>query len=227
MRWSHPKLGSLPPDRFIPLSEHTGLIRPLTRHVLDMALRQVHAWNIQGYDIGVAVNLSGRDLMDLRLPDEIEEFLKRWKVNPARLELEITEGTIISDPLRTKAILGRLKELGVRIAVDDFGSGYSSLGYLRRLPLDVLKIDKSFVLNMLEDEDDAAIVRSTIDLAHNLGLEVVAEGVETEETRAALVHLRCDRAQGYLFSPPMQPRAVPGWLADAERAARTQPGEAA
>jgi diguanylate cyclase (GGDEF)-like protein len=227
VRWAHPKLGQLPPDRFIPLAEHTGLIRPLTRHVLDKALRQVHVWNIQGYDIGVAVNLSSRDLMDLRLPDEVEELVKRWQVDPTRLELEITEGTIISDPLRTKTILVRLKELGVRIAVDDFGMGYSSLGYLRRLPLDVLKIDKSFVSNMLDDEDDAAIVRSTIDLAHNLGLEVVAEGVETEETRAALVHLHCDRAQGYLFSPPIQPGSIPRWLADARGTEETKPVEAA
>ncbi len=227
VRWAHPELGPLSPDRFIPLAEHTGLIRPLTRHVLQEALRQSRAWRIQGFDLGVAVNISGRDLLDLRLPDEVEALLRRWQVEPSRLELEITEGTMLSDPVRTKAILGRLKLLGVRIAVDDFGSGYSSLGYLRRLPLDVLKIDKSFVLNMLDDEDDAAIVRSTIDLAHNLGLEVVAEGVENDETRAALALLRCDRAQGYLFSRPLLPEHVPAWLAEARRAPEPQPVEAA
>jgi diguanylate cyclase (GGDEF)-like protein len=209
VRWAHPTLGTLSPDRFIPLAEHTGLIRPLTRHVLEEALRQCRAWRAQGLDLDVAVNLSGRDLLDLQLPDEVESILRRWEIDASRLELEITEGTILSDPVRTRAILVRLKQLGVRIAIDDFGSGYSSLGYLRRLPLDVLKIDKSFVLNMLKDEDDAAIVRSTIDLAHNLGLQVVAEGVENEETRAALVRLRCDRAQGYLFSRAILPERVP------------------
>jgi diguanylate cyclase (GGDEF)-like protein len=217
VRWEHPELGLLDPDRFVPLAEHTGLIRPLTRHVLGEALRQCRAWGIQGLDVSVAVNLSGRDLLDTRLPEEVESMLARWQIDPPRLELEITEGTILSDPVRTRAILQRLKSLGVGLAIDDFGSGYSSLVYLKRLPLDILKIDKSFVLNMLEDDDDGSIVRSTIDLAHNLGLQVVAEGVETDEARAELASLRCDTAQGYLFSRPLPAVQVPGWLAESRR----------
>jgi diguanylate cyclase (GGDEF)-like protein len=230
VRWEHPELGLLGPDRFVPIAEHTGLIRPLTRYVLEHALRQCRAWGIQGLEVAVAVNLSGRDLLDVNLPDEVEALLGQWRIEPRRLELEITESTILSDPVRTRAILGRLEELGVRLAIDDFGSGYSSVGYLKRLPLDTLKIDKSFVLSMLHDDDDAAIVRSTIDLAHNLGLRVIAEGVETNEALQALVSLRCDTAQGFFFSRPLPALEVPRWLAESRRAADAEPiasGEAA
>ena len=226
VRWQHPDHGLVGPDRFLPFAERTGLIRPLTRHVLDVALRQCKQWSIQGVDVAVAVNLSSRDLLDLHFPDEVERLLDEWQIEPGRLELEITERVILSDPVRTRTILGRLKALGIRLSIDDFGSGYSSLSYLKRLPLDVLKIDKSFVLNMLDD-DDAAIVRSTIDLAHNLGLEVVAEGVETEEVRAALVALSCDTAQGYFFSKPMAAVDVPSWLADARRLSSNAAGRPA
>ena len=167
-----------------------------------------------GLDLGVAVNLSGRDLLDLHLPDEVRLLLNETGIEPGRLELEITENTILSDPVRTRTILGRLKDLGVRLAIDDFGSGYSSLGYLKRLPLDVLKIDKSFVMSMMADDDSAAIVRSTIDLAHNLGLEVVAEGVATEHIGAVLAALHCDAAQGFYFSRPIPEQEVAGWAAE-------------
>jgi diguanylate cyclase len=167
-----------------------------------------------GLDLSVAVNLSSRDLLDLHLPDEVRLLLNETELDPRRLELEITENTILSDPVRTRTILGRLKDLGVRLAIDDFGSGYSSLGYLKRLPLDVLKIDKSFVMSMMADDDSAAIVRSTIDLAHNLGLEVVAEGVATEHISAVLAALHCDAAQGFYFSGPIVESEVASWAAE-------------
>jgi diguanylate cyclase (GGDEF)-like protein len=213
VRWEHPQHGLLPPDRFIPLAEHTGLIRALTSHVLDIALAQCRAWRDRGLDLGMAVNITGRDLLDLRLPDEVAELLERWGVEPSRLELEITENTVLTDPIRARQVLQRLSDLGVRLAIDDFGSGNSSLGYLKRLPVDVLKIDKSFVLNMLESDDDAVIVRSTIDLGHNLGLEVIAEGVETETVRGRLEGLGCDVAQGFYLSRPAPPSALEALLA--------------
>jgi diguanylate cyclase (GGDEF)-like protein len=214
VRWNHPQEGLLAPERFVPFAEHTGLVKPLTRYVMREAVRSCARWHERGLDLGVAVNLSARDLLDLNLPDEVGLLLGETRIDPARLELEITENTILSDPVRTRAILGRLKELGVRLAIDDFGSGYSSLGYLRRLPLDVLKIDKSFVMTMLADDDSAAIVRSTIDLAHNLGLEVVAEGVATEHIGGALAALRCDAGQGFYFCGPLPQSEAAPWAAE-------------
>ena len=213
VRWEHPEHGLLSPDRFVPLAEHTGLIRALTSHVLDIALAQCRSWRERGLDLGVAVNITGRDLLDLRLPDEVAGLLSRWDVEPGRLELEITENTVLTDPIRARQVLVRLSELGVRLAIDDFGSGNSSLGYLKRLPVNVLKIDKSFVLNMLESDDDAVIVRSTIDLGHNLGLEVVAEGVETDGIRERLERLGCDVAQGFYLSRPVPAATIEQLLA--------------
>lgn len=203
VRWEHPTLGLLGPDRFIPVAEHTGLIRLVTTFVLDTALCQSHEWTAAGLDVGVAVNVSARDLMDLTFPDEVAAALDRWQVAPDRLALEITENAILTDPARARQVLERLSDLGVTLAIDDFGSGHSSLGYLKRLPVDVLKIDKSFVLNMAADENDAVIVRSTVDLGHNLGLRVVAEGVEDDAAWEALEQLRCDMAQGFLISRPV------------------------
>jgi diguanylate cyclase (GGDEF)-like protein len=205
VRWQHPSRGLIPPDQFIPLAEHTGLIRPLTRHVLNKALRQCRIWLDAGLRIGVAVNISGRDLIDINLPDEVAELLDRWEVDASLLELEITENTILTDPIRARAVLGRLSDIGVSLAIDDFGSGHSSLGYLKRLPVDVLKIDRSFVMGMGTDENDAIIVRSTIDLGHNLGLRVVAEGVEDAASWDKLAELRCDTAQGYHLGRPVPP----------------------
>jgi diguanylate cyclase (GGDEF)-like protein len=214
VRWQHPEQGLLAPDRFVPFAEHTGLVKPLTRFVMREAVRACAKWQEQGLDLGVAMNLSARDLLDLNLPDEVGLLLSETRIDPGRLELEITENTILSDPVRTRAILSRLKELGVRLAIDDFGSGYSSLGYLKRLPLDVLKIDKSFVMTMMADEDSAAIVRSTIDLAHNLGLEVVAEGVASATINAELAALRCDAGQGFYFCAPLSEAEAATWAVE-------------
>jgi diguanylate cyclase (GGDEF)-like protein len=208
VRWDHPERGLLAPIEFIPLAEHSGLIRDLTRHVLDTALGQCRAWRDEGLDLTVAVNITGRDLLDLRFPNEVAELLAKWIVPPSRLELEITENTVLTDPPRARHVLDRISQLGVQIAIDDFGSGNSSLGYLKRLPVSVLKIDKSFVLNMLEDGDDATIVRSTVDLGHNLGMRVIAEGVETEEAWQRLRELHCDVAQGFLLSRPVPPEEI-------------------
>ena len=208
VRWQHPTEGLLPPDAFIPLAEHIGLIRPLTLFVLNEALRQCRSWRDAGLDLRVAVNITGRDLLDLRLPNEVEELLARWGLEADRLELEITESTVLSDPPRAREILMRLHDLGVVLAIDDFGAGNSSLGYLKRLPVGVLKIDKSFVLNMQSDQDDAVIVKSTIELGHNLGLTVVAEGVEDEQAWQRLIELGCDTVQGYFLARPGPPETI-------------------
>ncbi len=202
VRWQHPEHGLLGPDQFIPLAEQTGLIRALTHYVLDAALGQCHAWRAEGREVRVAVNITGRELVDLRFPDEVTELLSKWRIKPDQLELEITETTIMTDPPRARAVLAQLSKLGVRLAVDDFGSGHASLGYLRKLPINVLKIDKSFIQHMADDAGDAAIVRTAIDLGHNLGLEVVAEGVETEATKHRLEALGCDTLQGYHLGRP-------------------------
>ena len=203
VRWPHPTRGLLGPDQFIPLAERTGLIRALTRQVLRRAIRQCRAWHEQGFALAVSVNITGRDLLDVNLPDEVADLLAEAGLAAGFLELEITENTILADPVRARAILTRLSELGVRLAIDDFGSGNSSLAYLKRLPVDVLKIDKAFVLNMETDPDDAVIVSSTIALSHNLGLAVVAEGVETGAAWETLARLGCDVVQGYYLSRPV------------------------
>jgi len=212
VRWEHPEHGLLLPESFIPLACQSALVRPITRYVLDVALRQCRAWHDAGIDVGVAVNLAGRDLLDARLEEEVAEALRRWKVEPALLELEIPESAVMSERERVHKMLGRLSERGVRIAVDDFGSGYASLSHLKQLPVDVLKIDKSFVENLGANEEDAAIVRSTIDLAHSLGIVVVAEGVESEDVLSRLTALGCDLAQGYCLAHPAAPEDVTAWL---------------
>jgi diguanylate cyclase (GGDEF)-like protein len=212
VRWSHPVRGLILPDEFIPLAQKTGVIVPLTFFVLNEALRQCRTWQLEGLDLSVGVNLSARNLLDVHLPDTVGELLGRWEVSPALLELEITESTILADPIRAMHVLSRLSGMGVRLAIDDFGTGYSSLAYLKRLPVDELKIDKSFVQGMEEDENDAVIVRSTIDLGRNLGLRVVAEGVETAEAWRRLVALGCDQAQGYYLSRPVPAAELASWL---------------
>jgi EAL domain-containing protein (putative c-di-GMP-specific phosphodiesterase class I) len=212
VRWQHPVRGLLYPDEFIPLAQHTGLIRPLTLHVIDEALRQASEWHRAGHQLRVAVNLAMRNLLDLSFPDDVAGLLDKWEVRPDRLELEITESTIMGDPFRARQVLQRLNEMGVRLSIDDFGTGYSSLGYLKRLPVSEIKIDKSFVMNMTQDENDAVIVRSTIDLGRNLGLEVVAEGVESEEIWRVLERFGCDTAQGYFLSRPVPPAELTEWL---------------
>ena len=203
VRWHHPQRGLLTPDYFIPLCEHTGLIRPMTSYVLEEALKQCSEWQDQGLGLYVSVNLSAQSLLDLNFPDEIAELLKRWDVPPQWLKLELTEGTLMGDPMRALRVLTKLSAMRVSLAIDDFGTGYSSFAYLKRLPVSSIKIDKSFVLNMLDDESDEVIVRSLIDLGRNLGVETVAEGVESEDVWNRLVRFGCDTAQGYLSGHPV------------------------
>jgi diguanylate cyclase (GGDEF)-like protein len=219
VRWQHPERGLIPPDEFIPPAQKTGVIGPLTTFILDEALRQCRTWTLQGIELCVAVNLSTRNLLDVHLPELVGELLARWEVPARLLELEITESTILADPVRAMQILSRLDEMGIRLAIDDFGTGYSSLAYLKRLPVDELKIDKSFILGMEESENDAVIVRSTIDLGRNLGLRVVAEGVETARAWSRLAQLGCNLAQGYYLSRPVPADQLTEWLGN--RAAAT------
>jgi diguanylate cyclase (GGDEF)-like protein len=202
-RWQHPERGFIPPNEFVPVAERTGLIKPMSRYVLARALRQCAEWNATGLDLHVAVNLTIPDLLDLELPDRIAALLEETRVRPSQLELEITESTILADPFRVRQVLNRLNEMGLRLAIDDFGTGYSSLAYLKRLPVQTIKIDRSFVTEMCTDASDATIVRSTIDLGRNLGLDIVAEGIETQEVWDALRALGCTLAQGYLIGKPM------------------------
>jgi diguanylate cyclase (GGDEF)-like protein len=211
VRWNHPSRGLLPPGEFIGVAEAGGLIGPLTMEVLNLALKQVNQWDSEGLHLNVAVNLSVRNLLDLRFPREVAKLLQKWSVDPIRLELEITESSIMADPVRAMEVLGALSRLGVRLAVDDFGTGYSSLASLKRLPINAVKIDKSFIQSMKSDENDLLIVQSIIDLAHNLGLEVVAEGVETDDTEKMLKLLGCDFVQGWHRGRPVPAKEIP-WL---------------
>ena len=215
VRWHHPEHGVIPPTEFIGQAERTGLIKPLTLWGINTALAQLGEWLGAGLDIGVAVNLSARILQEEGLPDLLTELLGKWKVEPSLLTLEITESAIMIDPERAMEVGGRLAATGVRLSIDDFGTGYSSLAYLKRLPVHELKIDRSFVMQMTENENDAAIVRSTIDLAHNLGLTVVAEGVETERQVELLTRLDCDIAQGFFISHPLPVPELTRWMREA------------
>jgi diguanylate cyclase (GGDEF)-like protein len=214
VRWQHPEHGLIPPGAFVQTVEQTGLIGPLTRYVLERAIAECAAWRKAGRRLSVAVNLSVRNLLDRDLPREIERLLDAYGLPADGLQLEITESMIMSDPDRAVATVTRLSALGVRMSVDDFGTGYSSLANLRRLPIDDLKIDRSFVSPMLTDESDLIIVRSTINLGHDLGLKVIAEGVEDSDTLQRLALLGCDLAQGYHLSRPLPPSDFNRWLHD-------------
>ena len=202
VRWNHPQRGLMQPDDFIPLAEQTGLIRPMTSAVLRSALAECRRWHVAGLDLTVAVNLSVRSLLDEGLALEVDALLRESGLPPSVLELEITETTAMVDPVRSLVVLGELHALGVKLALDDYGTGHSSLAYLNELPVDTLKIDRSFVRTMDASSQGATIVRSTIDLARNLGLTVVAEGVETEAAWQMLAELECDSAQGYWLARP-------------------------
>jgi diguanylate cyclase len=215
VRWQHPEHGLIPPGAFVQTVEQTGLIGPLTRHVLEHSIAECASWRKGGRELSVAVNLSVRNLLDRDLPKEIERLLATYSLPPEALQLEITESMIMSDPDRALATVTRLSDLGVRMSVDDFGTGYSSLANLRRLPIDELKIDRSFVSPMLRDESDLIIVRSTINLGHDLGLKIIAEGVEDGATLHELAVLGCDLAQGYHLSRPMPADAFGTWLHNA------------
>ncbi len=212
VRWQHPRHGLVLPDQFIPLAEQTGLIRQLSRWVLEAALQQHHAWLGLGLDVPVSVNLSMRDLHDPGLPSAVADLVEQYAVRPGALRVEITESSLMSDPVRALKTLKHVREMGVDVSIDDFGTGYSSLAYLKQLPVDELKIDRSFVRDMAADESDLAIVRSTIDLAHNLGLAVVAEGVEDDPTLEFLRSFGCDKAQGFLFTRPLAADEITRWL---------------
>jgi diguanylate cyclase (GGDEF)-like protein len=212
VRWQHPEHGLIPPAAFVQTVEQTGLIGPLTRHVLEQSIAECAAWRRDGRALSVAVNLSVRNLLDRDLPQEIERMLDSFGLPPDALQLEITESMIMTDPERALATVSRLSDLGMRLSVDDFGTGYSSLANLRRLPIDELKIDRSFVSPMLKDESDLIIVRSTINLGHDLGLRIIAEGVEDAPTLERLAALGCDLAQGYHLSRPMSGNAFNTWL---------------
>lgn len=212
VRWQHPKHGMMPPGQFIAPADQTGLIKPLTLWVLNSALNQCRAWLNAGMEIPVSINLSARNLRDPEFPDQVNGVLETSGIPPDRLELEITESAIVMDPPRAMEILERLSGMGVRLSLDDFGTGYSSLGYLKKLPVDEIKIDRSFVTDMTQDEKDAMIVRSTIDLGHNLGCKVVAEGVENRETWNRLAALGCDSAQGYYISRPLPADEFSHWF---------------
>ena len=212
VRWPHPVQGLIPPDEFVPIAERTGLIGPMTDFVLRTALAQVRRWHEAGHPLSIAVNLSARSLLDADLVDDIAAALRRAGVDASKLVLEITETSVMSDAEYAMRILKRLSAMGCTLAIDDFGTGYSSLSYLKRLPVDEVKIDKSFVINMQDDENDAVIVRSIIDLARNLGLRAVAEGVETATAWDALRAMGCDIAQGYFISRPLPAEQLTAWL---------------
>jgi diguanylate cyclase (GGDEF)-like protein len=224
LRWHHPVHGFVPPDEFIPIAESTGLIRPLALYVIDEALAQAKAWRAQGLELGLAVNLSVRNLVDPNLADAVAGLLAGHGIAPRLLTLEITEGQVMEDPDRAVALLGRLREVGVQLSIDDFGTGHSSLTYVKRLPVTEMKIDKSFVTNLAADPADEAIVRSTVTLARNLGLKLVAEGVEDRRTWDLLAAMECDVAQGYYLAKPMPADDLAAWLRDSPFARAHHPG---
>jgi diguanylate cyclase (GGDEF)-like protein len=221
VRWMHPRLGLVSPADFVPVAEHTGLIRPLTSHVLATAVRQAATWRNAGREIAIAVNLSARNLHDGGIITEVPVNLSRFDLPARLLRLEITESSIMADPIRARKSLQTLHDMGVSLSIDDFGTGYSSLAYLQNLPVSEIKIDRSFVMNLVHNSADQAIVRSTIELAKNLGLTSTAEGVETEEALEWLRRTGCDQAQGYHVARPMTAEAFDRWLAERDAAADT------
>jgi diguanylate cyclase (GGDEF)-like protein len=212
VRWTHPRLGPLSPDQFIPAAEQTGVIRALTMYVVRQGLAQCRAWRDAGLDLDISVNLSARNLFDTHLVEDIGEAIVAAGVPAASLTLELTESTVMSESHRSTAVLEGLHELGVGLSVDDFGTGYSSLTHLRNLPVTELKVDKSFVMTMTVNDPDAVIVRTLIDLGRSLGLRTVAEGVESAEARELLRSYGCDQAQGYLFSRPLPAAQFEAWV---------------
>lgn len=212
VRWQHPDKGMIYPDNFIPFSEKTGFIRLLTQWVLEQSAMLSRDLTAHGIKAKISVNLSTRDLMDQNLPLKFSAMLTSYNVSAASFCLEITESSIMDDPVRALTTLEGLHELGVELSIDDFGTGYSSLAYLKKLPVDELKIDKSFVMNMESDVEDAKIVRSTIDLGHNLGLRVVAEGIESEAVWQLLADMGCDQGQGYFMSRPIPLHQLFNWI---------------
>jgi predicted signal transduction protein with EAL and GGDEF domain len=212
VRWQHEEYGLIPPADFISLAERTGLIKQIFLWVVRTALTQAEQWHKDQIKISIAVNLSPSTLLDIDLPDIITGLLASSNVPACYLTFEITEGSLIKDPVRALENLVRLAKMGINISIDDYGTGYSSLAYLKKMPITELKIDQSFVQDMLKNENDAVIVRSTIDLAHNMGIKVVAEGVEEKETAAQLKLLGCDMIQGFYYSKPLSGKELGDWM---------------
>ena len=219
VRWQHPARGLVPPSEFVPFAEQTGYIRVITQWVIGRAVAQCAAWRSRGLPVNVAINLSARDLLDVELPDRFEDLLRREKCLASWFSFEITESAILDDPGHAVRNLERLHALGCSLAIDDYGTGYSSLAYLRTLPVQELKIDKSFVIGLAGDASDEIIVRSTIELGHNMGLRVIAEGVEDAATLERLRALGCDMAQGYFLSRPLGTAEIETWM---RKSGRTQ-----
>ena len=215
LRWNHPERGCLLPESFVLFAEQTGYIKAVTHWVLNSVFRQCADWRSSGLDLRVSVNISARDLHNPDFPRALAELAAAHKVPPELVSLEVTESAVMQDPAHALAILERLHDMGVRLAIDDFGTGYSSLAYLKRLPVHELKIDKSFVIGLAHDPDDAAIVRATIDLAHHMGLTVTAEGVEDPRVLEALRRFGCDHAQGIYISPPLPSAELARWAVQA------------
>jgi EAL domain-containing protein (putative c-di-GMP-specific phosphodiesterase class I) len=209
VRWAHPRRGLLAPQEFLPLAEQSGLGRALTGFVIDRALAEMAE---SGLDLTVAVNLGPADLLDLGLPSEVERLLRRRRFAPEQLRLEVSEDVVMADPERTLEVMSGLRGIGVALALDDFGAGHASLGHLKALRVDELKIDRSFVTRLPQDERDQAIVHATVELGRRLGMRVVAEGVETVETWDALAGLSCDEAQGFYLGRAMPADALAPWL---------------
>jgi EAL domain-containing protein (putative c-di-GMP-specific phosphodiesterase class I) len=213
-RWQHPQLGSIQPGEFIPLAEQTGLIKPFTQWVLKTVCRQREEWDGAETTLPISVNLSATNLQETQLPDQVSDLIRTGRVTPGLLEFEITESMIMANPLRAMQVLTRLNALGIPLAIDDFGTGYSSLGYLKKMPVQKIKIDKSFISDGVEEENSAVIVQSIINMAHSLNLEVIAEGVEDQRTQDRLTAFGCDAVQGYHISHPLPPADFTRWLND-------------
>jgi EAL domain-containing protein (putative c-di-GMP-specific phosphodiesterase class I) len=202
------------PMQFIPVAEQTGLIHPMTGLIMNVALNQAAHWLGKNQDLEVAVNISVRSLHDPQLADRIRDLLDAWQMPAEKLNLEITESAIMAEPARAQTILNQLADMGIKISIDDFGTGYSSLSYIKKLPVHEIKIDRSFVSDMLSDENDNVIVRATIDMAHDLGLQVTAEGVEDQSVLDRLKDYGCDHAQGFYMSRPLPAEELDNWLVE-------------
>jgi diguanylate cyclase (GGDEF)-like protein/PAS domain S-box-containing protein len=212
LRWNHPKLGHVPPADFIPIAEQIGVINSITTWVMTEAIKQSKKWELEGLDIEIAINLSARNLQDTELPLRLQTLLNGSEVSPHKITLEITESFIMANPMHAKEVLSKIHHMGIKLSIDDFGTGYSSLAYLKTLPVNTIKIDKSFIVDMVRDSADSMIVQSIIFLAHNLGLKVVAEGVENKEVWDLLASYNCDIAQGYFLQKPLLENDFKNWL---------------
>ncbi len=212
-RWTHKDLGQIPPAEFIPIAEQSGIIKELTLWMLETAFKQYQKWQKNGKKFILSVNLSVKDIQDAEFSSKIKGLLKQYEISAKKINVEITESTMMSDSRRAYDVITELTQLGLSISIDDFGTGFSSLSYLKQLPTQCIKIDRTFVCDMLEDDNDAVIVRSTIDLAHNMGRTVIAEGVENKEILDILEILGCDYVQGFHLCKPMPAEQVSSWLA--------------